>query len=43
MRSERIEGKIKPTLLFRFLKSFFIGISIIHLAECAKNFIEIFS
>lgn len=43
MRHERIEGKIKPTLLFRVLKKFFIGISIIHLAECAKNLIEIFS
>lgn len=36
MRVERIEGKIKPWLLFRFFKKFFIGISIIHLAECAK-------
>jgi hypothetical protein len=43
MRARRIEGKIKPMLLFRFLKKFFIGISIIHLAECAKNFTEIFS
>jgi hypothetical protein len=35
MRAERTEEKIKCRQHFR-LKKFFIGISIIHLAECAK-------
>lgn len=36
MRAKRIEGKNKIYTAFWVFKSFFIGISIIHLAECAK-------